>query len=456
MSLPRYNNYKDSGVKWLGKVPCGWGVRRIRHLFEIRKRICGAVGHEVLSITQQGIKAKDIENGDGQLSADYSKYQFVEVGDFAMNHMDLLTGYVDISPIFGVTSPDYRVFALREGLIKSIASCTNTGPSVVLCAAKTLNQTFLRDKEACFDKYYLYLFQAGYRNRIFYAFGQGSSQLGRWRFPTDEFNSFEFPFPFFEEQKEIATFLEYETAKIDALITEQERLIGLLKEKRQAVISHAVTKGLNPDVPMMGSGIEWLGKVPAHWQIRRLRFLCDINTGGKDTENAVENGSYPFFVRPQTIERIDSVAFDCEAILTAGDGAGVGKVFHYYNGPFDFHQRVYMLNNFREVSGAFLFHFLRENFYKVALEGGAKSTVDSLRRPVFMNFTVCIPPQTEQTRIVKTVENESSKFDALTGEAETAIHLLQERRMALISAAVTGKIDVRGLVAAQPEEEAAE
>jgi type I restriction enzyme S subunit len=186
MSFPRYNNYKDSGVGWLGEVPNTWGVRRIRHLFEIRKRICGTEGHEVLSITQQGIKAKDIESGDGQLSADYSKYQFVEVGDFAMNHMDLLTGYVDISPVFGVTSPDYRVFAVR-------------------------------DKEVCFDRYYLYLFQAGYKDKIFYAFGQGSSQFGRWRFPTDEFNSFEFPLPAIKEQKEIATFLDYETAKIDAL-----------------------------------------------------------------------------------------------------------------------------------------------------------------------------------------------------------------------------------------------
>src|SRR6266446_4036184 len=141
MSFPRYKHYKDSGVQWLGQVPTTWGIRRIRHLFEIRKRIAGGEGYDVLAITQQGIKLKDTASGDGQLSADYSKYQFVQVGDFAMNHMDLLTGYVDISPIFGVTSPDYRVFAVRN-------------------------------REVCFDRYYLYLFQAGYRNKIFYAFGQ--------------------------------------------------------------------------------------------------------------------------------------------------------------------------------------------------------------------------------------------------------------------------------------------
>jgi type I restriction enzyme S subunit len=179
--------------------------------------------------------------------------------------------------------------------------------------------------------------------------------------------------------------------------------------------------------------------------VRRLKFICDVQTGDKDTENAVEEGQYPFFVRSQTVERIHSMSFDCEAVLTAGDGVGVGKVFHYYNGPFDFHQRVYMMNNFREVSGPFLFHFLRENFFKVALEGGAKSTVDSLRRPTFMNFPVCVPPKMEQEAIVKTVEQDAIKFDALTAEAQRAIDLLQERRTALISAAVTGQIDVRSI-----------
>jgi len=112
VSFPRYESYKDSGVEWLGEVPKGWGIARVKHLFEIKKRIAGVEGYEVLSITQQGIKVKDIESGDGQLSMDYSKYQFVEFGDFAMNHMDLLTGYVDISPVLGVTSPDYRVFSV--------------------------------------------------------------------------------------------------------------------------------------------------------------------------------------------------------------------------------------------------------------------------------------------------------------------------------------------------------
>ena len=245
------------------------------------------------------------------------------------------------------------------------------------------------------------------------------------------------------EQTQIAAFLDHETAKIDRLIEKQQGLIALLKEKRQAVISHAVTQGLNPHAPLKDSGIEWLGQVPAHWAVKKLGYLCSIQTGERDTEHAVEEGIYPFFVRSQTIERINSTSFDCEAVLTAGDGAGVGKVFHHYTGPFDFHQRVYMMNNFHGVSGRFFFHYFRELFYRVALEGGAKSTVDSLRRPMLTGFPVCVPPVSEQNAIIRSVEEKSALFDFLTTKAEQGIILLQERRTALISAAVTGKIDVR-------------
>ena len=101
------------------------------------------------------------------------------------------------------------------------------------------------------------------------------------------------------------------------------------------------------------SGVEWLGDVPKHWETRRLRFLCDISTGDKDTVNAIGDGAFPFFVRSQTVERINTFSADCEAVLTAGDGVGVGKVFHYHVGKFDYHQRVYAFTNFRQVSGYF-------------------------------------------------------------------------------------------------------
>ncbi|PWF44012.1 restriction endonuclease subunit S [Massilia glaciei] len=196
-----------------------------------------------------------------------------------------------------------------------------------------------------------------------------------------------------------------------------------------------------PHPKYKASGVEWLGDVPADWKIKRLKLACDVQTGDKDTVDAVKDGAYPLFVRSQTIERINTFTFDCEAVLTAGDGVGVGKVFHYYNGPFDFHQRVYMLNNFRHVSGRFLYFFLKENFHRVALEGGAKSTVDSLRMPLFLNFPLTVPSPPEQLAICAFLDRETAKIDTLIAKQEAMIELLKEKRQAVISHAVTKGLD---------------
>ncbi|HCE1978398.1 TPA: restriction endonuclease subunit S [Vibrio parahaemolyticus] len=185
------------------------------------------------------------------------------------------------------------------------------------------------------------------------------------------------------------------------------------------------------------SGAKWLGNIPSNWVVKKLKYLCQIQTGTKDTVNAVDNGKYPFFVRSQTIEKINSVGANCEAVLTAGDGVGVGKVYHYFNGKFDFHQRVYMLNNFNTVSGRFVYYYLSSNFYKVAMEGNAKSTVDSLRLPQFLNFEFSLPAMVEQNKIVNFLDHETAKIDTLIAKQEKLIELLKEKRQAVISHAVT-------------------
>lgn len=201
---------KDSGVEWSGQIPAHWDKKRIKFVFEIVKRIYGKEDRDVLSITQHGIKVRDIESNDGQLAQDYSKYQVVNIHDFAMNSMDLLTGYVDCSAYEGVTSPDYRVFRFM--------------PEKVMCHA-----------------YYTYLFQMCYSNKIFYGFGQGVSNLGRWRLQTDTFLNFWIPIPPLNEQEEIARYIAVQAKRIDELIALAERQIVLLKEYRQSIISEAVT-----------------------------------------------------------------------------------------------------------------------------------------------------------------------------------------------------------------------
>jgi type I restriction enzyme S subunit len=200
---------KASEIFWADEIPEHWSEHRVKFIFEIKKRIAGKLGYDVLSITQQGIKVKDIESNEGQLSMDYSKYQIVESGDFAMNHMDLLTGYVDISTQLGVTSPDYRVFSIR-------------------------------DESKYFPGFYLLLLQLGYKSKLFFPFGQGAAQVGRWRLPTAAFNNFLFPVPPIDEQIEICNSINKKNNKIDKLIDKASLSINLLKEHRASLISAVV------------------------------------------------------------------------------------------------------------------------------------------------------------------------------------------------------------------------
>ena len=201
---------KDSQSIWFGQIPSDWGMRKIKYIFKIQKDIAGEEGHTVLSITQKGIKPKDLSKNEGQLAENYSNYQLVHIGDFAMNHMDLLTGWVDVSQYEGVTSPDYRVF----GLI---------------------------DKDNYCSQYYLYLMQMCYTNRIFYGLGQGVSGLGRWRLQADKFLNFSITVPSYEEQKEIANYLDQKCSAIDELIAKKEQYLSEIENYKNSLIYEYVT-----------------------------------------------------------------------------------------------------------------------------------------------------------------------------------------------------------------------
>ncbi|MEK4264164.1 restriction endonuclease subunit S [Paenibacillus sp. FSL L8-0499] len=202
-------NMKDSGVEWIGELPEHWIITKIKHKFTIQKRIISQENPTVLSLTQKGLKIKDLEDFSGQHAESYSNYQLVNKDDFVMNSMDLLTGFVDCSPYIGVTSPDYRVFTQRN-------------------------------LEEC-HLYYLYYFQMCYFEKIFYGHGQGVSKLGRWRLQTDVFKEFPIMVPPVEEQFEIARTISEKTNSINEIIQMNRELIDKLKEYCQSLIFQAVT-----------------------------------------------------------------------------------------------------------------------------------------------------------------------------------------------------------------------
>jgi type I restriction enzyme S subunit len=184
------------------------------------------------------------------------------------------------------------------------------------------------------------------------------------------------------------------------------------------------------------TGIEWLKEIPSHWNKIRLRYLCDITTGSRDTVDREDDGQYPFFVRSKTIERISTFSYDGEAILTAGDG-DICKIWHHVNEKFDFHQRVYMLYNFKNITGRFLYYYISENFYYDVFKLSAKNTVDSLRLPMFLNFPVAVPPLEEQIKIAQYLDHQTAIIDQLILQKERLIELLKEKRQAVINEAVT-------------------
>jgi type I restriction enzyme, S subunit len=424
MSFPRYPAYKDSGVEWLGEVPEHWEVKSVRRIFKIKKRISGELGFDILSITQQGIKVRDPDSNDGQVSMDYSKYQIVEPGDFAMNHMDLLTGFVDISTSLGVTSPDYRVFSIAE----PGGSCPG---------------------------YLLYIFQMGYKQKILYAYGQGSSQLGRWRLPTEQFQDWAIPFPSLEEQISIATFLDRETAKIDALIAEQQRLIELLQEKRQSVISHAVTKGLNPNAPMKASGVEWLGEVPEHWNILPVWMLFFIGRGRVISHEDIASspGDYPVY-SSQTEQdgemgRIDTFDFEGDYLTWTTDGANAGSVFRRA-GRFNC---TNVCGTLKSKPNALVILEFAVQSLRLATASFVRMDINpKLMNNVMASIKIPVPPLEEQQSIALHISQHTEEFEPLKAAIDIQLQLLKERRSALISAAVTGQIDVRGLVTEEGEQ----
>lgn len=440
MSFPAYGSYKDSGAGWLGQVPEHWKVCRVKTLFDIKKRIAGREGFEVLSITQRGIKVRDTESNDGQLAESYANYQMVEPGDFAMNHMDLLTGWVDISNRLGVTSPDYRVFSLKPAT-------------------------------RGYPPYFLYLFQNAYAQKLFFAFGQGSSHLGRWRLPTDAFQDFALPVPPALEQQSIAVFLDRETAKIDALVEEQQRLIVLLKEKRQAVISHAVTKGLTSDAPMKDSGVEWLGEIPAHWDRVQLGRLCrQVSDGPHFSPNYVDDGVMFLSARNIRVDgwQLEDAKFITQedyhefcrrvtpeagdVLYTKGGTTGVARVVDL-DFPFQVWVHVAVLKIRGEIADPYYVSYALNSSgcYEQSQLHTRGATNQDLGLTRMVKIWMGLPPLEEQKAIVQYLNAKLGELDALLQEAEAATSLLQERRSALISATVTGKIDVRGLVDTQAQ-----
>lgn len=350
---------------------------------------------------------------------------------------DLLTGYSYLEPsdvAYAKVTPCFE-----NG--KGIDGAELSGPTFA-----TTEVTVLRPMAGMAQRFLAYLLQS----RVFRdpAIASMTGAGGLKRVSETQMRDLKVACPSVNQQQRIAEFLDHETAEIDAFIADQRAFIHLASEHLDSSVYHKVINQL----PSAERRMRGIFNQPDHpfghsWFPLGSRALVD--TGSCDTQDALPDGEYPFFVRSDTVENIDLYTHDTEAVLTAGDGAGVGKVFHHFNGKFAAHQRVYVIEPSKYVSGKFIYWILKFFFGRIVLAGTAKSTVESLRRPMLTQFPIPDLPLEKQKLLAEEFDALNAQHEMLLKDVEQAIELATERRSALISAAVTGQIDVSDRYAAE-------
>ncbi len=446
MSFPRYPKYKPSGVEWLGDVPEHWKIQRLRFATQLNPSK-SEVSHLDRESAVSFLPMEAVGN-DGTLNLEKEK----PIGEVESGYTYFRDGDVTVAKI----TPCFEngKGALMSGLMNGIGFGT-TELIVARPKPEEVTGTYL---------HFLFISTEFRSLGESHMYGAG----GQKRVPDSFVRNFTTAFPPMREQTKIASFLDRETAKIDGLVGEQRRLIELLKEKRQAVISHAVTKGLNPHAPLQPSGIEWLGDVPEHWDCAALiRISSRVVVGiAEAATHAYADDGVPIlrstniragkiigeilFIDPTFAGDRESKRIAAGDLVTVRTGnAGVTAVVPAeFDGCQCFTMLITSLND--NQSAEFFCYWMNSISAQCyfSLEGWGTAQVN-ISVPILKALPVPIPPHSEQLAIVAFLNYEIAKLDALTAEAERGITLLQERRTALISAAVTGKIDVRGLAATE-------
>jgi type I restriction enzyme S subunit len=427
MSFSRYPKYKDSGVEWLGEVPEHWNVLRLKINLRQLTAKTGSREHPVA--------LENIESWSGRYIETETDFE----GDgVAFQKGDIL---------FGKLRPYLAKVYLAASTGEAVGDFHVLRPDVCLDGRFAQHQMLSKDFIAIVD----------------------SSTFGAKmpRVSWDFLGNMTLTTPPYPEQTAIAAFLDRETAKIDALVAEQEKLIALLKEKRQAVISHAVTKGLDPTVPMKDSGVEWLGDVPEHWSVKRLKHLVEeplqyganesgdasIEAGPRyiritDLDEAGELRNYSVKLLPQEVAQ--PYMLSDGDILFARSGATVGKTYRYKREHGSACFAGYLIRarlDRRKANPDFVILAVRSHYYWAYIQRTAiPATIENVSAERYGDFPVALPNYDEQERIVVAVSSVLARIDLLITKTQHSITLLKERRSALISAAVTGKIDVRGIL----------
>ncbi len=417
--------YRDSGSRWLGRIPDHWTATKL-------KRVAGMRGGYA-----------------------FSSDEFTVTGIQVLKIANLYQGRLDLSRSPAFVAP-HRVAQLKEFVVQRddvLLSLTGTFAAVFVGTDGPflLNQRvgLLQPHFRTYSREFLLnvLSSQEYLNEL-YSKPTGSAQLN---LSNSDVLDIVVTLPPLEEQTQIAKFLDYETAKIDALIEKQQQLIALLKEKRQAVIGHAVTKGLNPDAPMRDSGVEWLGKVPAHWEVVRVRYALRIDNGPRFPINRTERGDmegeFPYWGPTGIIDHLNEYRYEGDRAIIGEDGDHFLKfahwpMTHWASGRFNVNNHAHVVDSGPRCSARWFYYaFLHRDIGADVIAQGVSRL--KLTREGLSKLILAVPPADEQRTLIVYMEKILTKVSEGLVLAAEQVDLLQERRTALISAAVTGKIDVR-------------
>lgn len=441
MSFPRYDYYKCSGQEWLGDIPGHWSIAKFRHNFrESAEKIDQEVVGPMLSVSgYRGIEVREYDD-ENQRRSDENLvgYRIVRKGQLVVNTMWLNYAGLGISDFEGHVSPAYRCYWVSRGLFH-----------------RYVHHLMRSERYVC-----------GY-TRLLTGIRPNSLQMSR-----DDLMEFPVLVPPLEEQIAIAEFLDRETEKIDRVIEEQRRLIELLKEKRQAVISHAVTEGIEPNAPMKSSGDDWARKLPAHWKLKPLRYVIKRIESGTSVNaydepagkadygvlktSCVYSGAFdPLENKTVLHSEVDRLTCPLQtdslivSRMNTPDLVGATGLVRACPRNIYLPDRLWQVT-IANASVEYVYWWSQSAIYRATIQAacsGTSSSMQNLSQDQYRAFVIPLPPTEEQRKICNFIVEKTTQSDQLISESTAAIDLLQERRAALISAAVTGKINVTTQVA---------
>ena len=401
--MKRYDSYKDSGVKWLGEIPSHWVMKRLRAaLSERKERFNNAESLIILSlIKDKGIIPYDEKGEVGNKSKDdYTQYKVARKGDLVINSMNVIIGSLGITPYDGYISPAYYAF-------------------------KPNNDIFL--------PYYNYILSLRKVQQSIRCFSKGIMEI-RLKISAYDFLSMPFPFPTLKEQEAIANYLDAATSKIDEAIAQQQKMIDLLNERKQIIINNAVSKGLDPNVKMKSSGIDWIGDIPEHWEIRKAR-LCIIINNGSDPKL---KGDIPVYGSGADSFRTCGEYKEGPCVLLGRKGATL-HIPHYIEGRYWNVDTAFDVKTKNGMSLRYYYYLATCFDYPYYM---SQTTLPSMTSFDYNKMKLPIPPENEQVDIVKFLDVKNKKTEELIECHKRLISLLQERKQIIINDVVTGKVKV--------------